>query len=138
MESIEDNIHGTKVNYTNMSERQAILFLEKQGNELLNQANTEAKNVILDYHKYYLFKKKQIEQTHPKEVIEKRNKLIQLSQKEYKPIKKNIYLDRKKNNDEEENECYCQPKLFTQKEANEIIRNEYKGKTFFTAGSEIP
>ena len=132
MESIEDNIHGTKVNYTKMSERQALLFLEKQGNDLINQANSEARNVILDYHKYYLFKKKQIEQSHPKEVIEERNKLTLLSQKEYKPIKKNIHMGDKKNtnvDEENEYECYCQPKRFTQKEANEIIENGYKGKT---------
>ena len=130
MESIDDNIHGNKIDYTNMSERQAILYLEKRGNDLIDQTNSETKNVILDYHKYFLFKKKQKELSHPKEVIEERNKLLLLSQKEYKPIKKNIYIDRKKNfYDEEENQCNCHPKLFTQKEANEIIQNQYKNKT---------
>ena len=65
----------------------------------------------------------------PSTVVEKRNNEDFIIIKEDVKVYKNPIMRRENNNEEEENECYCQPKLFTQKEADEIIRNEYKGKT---------
>ena len=90
MEEI-DSKNESSLKLHQMSERQAILYLEKGGTDLLNPKNSESRTELLDYHKYYLFKKKQREKELPKEKLEERRRLYQLSLKEYTPIKKNIY-----------------------------------------------
>lgn len=85
------------INLSSMSERQAILFLEKSDSNTNNNSRSEQRNVLLDYHQYYLYKKKHHEQQLSKDVQEKRKQLYQLSLKEYTPIKKSMYMDRKKN-----------------------------------------
>ena len=120
------------LNMPSMSERQAILFLEKSGSDIINNTKSEPRNVLLDYHKYYLFKKKQHEHELSKEILEHRKHLYQLSLKEYTPIKKSIYMDRKKNvnfTDDDMYQCSCKPKKFTQSEVDEILRTHYKDKT---------
>ena len=115
-----------------MSERQAILFLEKTGSNISNSSKSEPRNIILDYHKYYLFKKKHHEHQMPKEKLEYRKNLYQMSLKEYTPIKKSIYMDRKKNEnftDDDDYTCNCKPKKFTQSEVDEILRTQYKDYT---------
>jgi len=47
-----------KVDTTSMGEHQSILFLEKGGGNLLSNTSKEPRNILLDYHKYYLFQKK--------------------------------------------------------------------------------
>ena len=131
MEEI-DSKNGSSLKLPQMSERQAILYLEKSSSNLINPLNTESRTEVLDYHKYYLFKKKQREKELPKEKLEERRRLYQLSLKEYTPIKKSIYMDRKKkiNYDYEDSlECICRPKLFTPSEAEEIVNSQYKDKT---------
>ena len=57
MEEIDSKFEKNQ-NISSMSERQAILYLEKTGANLNNNSKSEPRNIILDYHKYYLFKKK--------------------------------------------------------------------------------
>ena len=95
MEEI-DSKNASSYKLPQMSERQMMLYLEKGGSELLDSSRAEQRTEVLDYHKYYLFKKKQREKELPKEKLEERNRLYQLSLKEYIPIKKSIYMDRKK------------------------------------------
>ena len=57
MEEI-DSKNESSLKLHQMSERQAILYLEKGGTDLLNSKNSESRTELLDYHKYYLFKKK--------------------------------------------------------------------------------
>ena len=56
MEEIDSKFERNQ-NISSMSERQAILYLEKTGANLNNNPKSEPRNIILDYHKYYLFKK---------------------------------------------------------------------------------
>jgi len=131
MEEIDSKI-GKNINVSSMSERQAILYLEKTGSEIMGNTKSEPRNVLLDYDKYFNFKKKQIEQQIPKEKIEHRKELYKLSLKEYTAIKKSIYMDRKRNvnyTDDDEFKCDCKPKKFTKSEADEILRTQYKGRT---------
>ena len=95
MEEI-DSKNASSLKLPQMSERQAILYLEKSSSNLINPFNSESRTEVLDYHKYYLFKKKQREKELSKEKLEERKRLYQLSLKEYTPIKKSIYMDRKK------------------------------------------
>ena len=120
-----------KVDTTSMGEHQSILFLEKGGGNLLSNTSKEPRNILLDYHKYYLFQKKQKEKNVPKEKLEERYKLTQLSLKEYNHIKKNIYMDRKKNilTEDDNFQCSCIPKKFTKSEELDILQNHYKGHT---------
>ena len=119
------------INISSMSERQAILFLEKSNSNINNNSRSEQRNVLLDYHQYYLYKKKHHEQQLSKDIQEKRKQLYQLSLKEYTPIKKSMYMDRKKNvNIEDEyDQCQCKPNKFTQSEADEILRTHYADRT---------
>jgi hypothetical protein len=131
MEEIDSKFERNQ-NISSMSERQAILYLEKTGANLNNNPKSEPRNIILDYHKYYLFKKKHHEQQISKEKLEYRKNLYQMSLKEYTPIKKSIYMDRKKNanfTDDDEFQCHCRPNKFTQTEVDEILRTHYKDKT---------
>ena len=131
MEEI-DSKNTSSLKLPQMSERQAILYLEKSSSNLINPMNGESRTELLDYHKYYLFKKKQREKELPKEKLEERKRLFQLSLKEYTPIKKSIYMDRKKKNTydyEDSLQCICKPNLFTPSEVEEIIRTQYKDKT---------
>ena len=131
MEEI-DSKNTSSLKLPQMSERQAILYLEKSSSNLINPMNGESRTELLDYHKYYLFKKKQREKELPKEKLEERKRLYQLSLKEYTPIKKSIYMDRKKKNTydyEDSLQCICKPNLFTPSEVEEIIRTQYKDKT---------
>ena len=131
MEEI-DSKKASSIKLPQMSERQAILYLEKSSSNLINPLNGESRTELLDYHKYYLFKKKQREKELPKEKLEERKRLFQLSLKEYTPIKKSIYMDRKKKNTydyEDSLQCICKPNLFTPSEVEEIIRTQYKDKT---------
>ena len=130
MEEI-DSKNESSLKLQQMSERQAILYLEKGGSDILNNINSESRTELLDYHKYYLFKKKQREKEIPKEKLEERRRLYQLSLKEYTPIKKNIYMDRKKkiNDYEDEPQCFCKPNYFTPSEVEEILRTQYKDRT---------
>ena len=131
METVDKRKTQKKVDVTSMSERQSILFLEKGGGKLLSNSSKEPRNILLDYHKYYLFQKKQNEQKISKEKLERRRYLTQLSQKEYNQIKKNQYMDRKRINltDEGDYQCSCVPIKFTKSEENEILQNHYKDKT---------
>ena len=131
MEEI-DSKNASSLKLPQMSERQAILYLEKSSSNLINPFNSESRTEVLDYHKYYLFKKKQREKELPKEKLEERKRLYQLSLKEYTPIKKSIYMDRKKKNTydyEDSLQCICKPNLFTPSEVEEILRTQYKDKT---------
>ena len=131
MEEIDSKFERNQ-NISSMSERQAILYLEKTGANLNNNPKSEPRNIILDYHKYYLFKKKHHEQQISKEKLEYRKNLYQMSLKEYTPIKKSIYMDRKKNanfTDDDEFQCHCRPNKFTQTEVDEILSTHYKDKT---------
>ena len=131
MEEI-DSKNASSLKLPQMSERQAILYLEKSSSNLINPFNSESRTEVLDYHKYYLFKKKQREKELPKEKLEERKRLYQLSLKEYFPIKKSIYMDRKKKTnyeDEDSLQCICKPHLFTPSEVEEILRTQYKDKT---------
>ena len=131
MEKIQSKIEKGH-NMSSMSERQAILYLEKSGSNINNNPKEEPRNIILDYHKYFVFKKKHHEQQMSKEKLEYRKNLYQMSLKEYNPIKKSIYMDRKKNSnllDEEDFQCSCHPNKFTQSEVDEILRSQYKDKT---------
>ena len=99
---------------------------------LNKNSKAEPRDILLDYHKYYLFKKKQYEHEISKEKLESRKNLYQLSLKEYNPIKKSMYMDRKKNSnfaDDDDYQCNCVPKKFTQSEVDEILRTQYKDKT---------
>jgi len=126
----QDSKIDKNINFSSMSERQAILYFEKGGSDVINNTRSEPRDVLLDYHKYFCFKKKQHEHQLPKEKLEERKRLHQLSLKEYTQIKKSIYMDRKKNyTDDDSYQCNCKPKKFTQSEADEILRNQYKGKT---------
>ena len=131
MEEIDSQI-DKNINVSSMSERQAILFLEKTGANIMANSKSEPRNVVLDYHKYFIFKKKQCEQKIPKEKIKQRKELYQLSLKEYNCIKKSIYMDSKRNShysDDDGFQCNCLPKKFTQSEVDEILRTQYKDKT---------
>ena len=131
MEEI-DSKNASSFKLPQMSERQMMLYLEKGGSELLDSSKAEMRTEVLDYHKYYLFKKKQREKELPKEKLEERNRLYQLSLKEYTPIKKSIYMDRKKKTNYEYDDsmqCSCKPILFTPSEVEEILRTQYKDKT---------
>ena len=126
----QDSKIDKNINFSSMSERQAILYFEKGGSDVINNTRSEPRDVLLDYHKYFCFKKKQHEHQLSKEKLEERKRLHQLSLKEYTQIKKSIYMDRKKNyTDDDSYQCNCKPKKFTQSEAEEILRNQYKGKT---------
>ena len=81
MEEI-DSKKASSIKLPQMSERQAILYLEKSSSNLINPLNGESRTELLDYHKYYLFKKKQREKELPKEKLEERKRLFQLSLKE--------------------------------------------------------
>ena len=96
MERIDSKI-DKNLGMSSMSERQAILYLEKTTSNIDNNPKSEPRNILLDYHQYYLYKKKHHEQEMSKEKLEQRRKLYNLSLKEYNPIKKSIYIDRKKN-----------------------------------------
>ena len=74
MEEIDSQI-DKNINVSSMSERQAILFLEKSGANIMANSKSEPRNVVLDYHKYFIFKKKQCEQKIPKEKIKQRKEL---------------------------------------------------------------
>ena len=132
MEEVESKI-DKNINVSSMSERQAILYLEKTGSEIVGNVKSEPRNILLDYHKYFKFKKKQLEQQLSKEKLEQRKELYQLSLKEYNLIKKSIYMDRKKNvnynTDDNSFQCDCKPKKFTQSEVDEILRTQYKDRT---------
>ena len=131
MEEI-DSKNESSFKLPQMSERQAILYFEKGGADFANSSKSEMRTEVLDYHKYYLFKKKQREKELPKEKAEERKRLHELSLKEYTPIPKSIYMDRKKNsnNDYEDGmQCFCKPNLFTPSEVEEILRTQYKDKT---------
>ena len=131
MEEI-DSKNASSLKLPQMSERQAILYFGKGGNNPLNSNNAEIANQVVEYHKYWLHKKKMNENAHPKEVLEERKRLYQLSLKEYIPIKKNIYIDRKKksNYDYEDGlQCSCKPNYFTSAEIEEILRTQYKDRT---------
>ena len=62
----------------------------------MDNSKSEPRNELLDYYKYFVFKKKQYEQLLPKEKLKQRKELYQQSLKEYTLIKKSIYMDRKK------------------------------------------
>jgi hypothetical protein len=131
MEGLDSKIEKN-LSISSMSERQAILYLEKASSNINNNSKSEPRNILLDYHQYYLFKKKHHEQEMPKEKLEQRRKLFNLSLKEYNPIKKSIYMDRKKNTnfaDDDDYQCNCRPNKFTQSEVDEILRTHYKDKT---------
>ena len=51
MEEIDSKIDNN-LNVSSMSERQAILFLEKTGADIIGNSKSEPRNVLLDYHKY--------------------------------------------------------------------------------------
>ena len=130
MEGI-DSKSDKNLSISSMSERQAIIYLEKAGSNI-NNTKSEPRNILLDYHQYYLSKKKYHEQEMSKEKLEQRKKLYNLSLKEYNPIKKSIYMDRKKNSnftDDDDYQCNCRPNKFTQSEVDEILRTHYKDKT---------
>jgi len=74
MEEI-DSKNESSLKLHQMSERQAILYLEKGGTDLLNPKNSESRTELLDYHKYYSFKKKQYEQQIPKEKLKQKEEL---------------------------------------------------------------
>ena len=127
-----DSKNEKNIGMSSMSERQAILYLEKASTNLSNNSKSEPRDVLLDYHQYYLYKKKHHEQEISKEKLEQRKKLYNLSLKEYNPIKKSIYMDRKKNTnfaDDDDFQCNCRPNKFTQSEVDEILRTHYKDKS---------
>ena len=131
MERIDSKIEKN-LGMSSMSERQAILYLEKAASSIDNNSKSEPRNILLDYHQYYLFKKKHHEQEMSKEKLEQRRKLYNLSLKEYNPIKKSIYMDRKKNTnfaDDDNYQCSCRPNKFTQSEVDEILRTHYQDRT---------
>ena len=85
MEGI-DSKSDKNLSISSMSERQAILYLEKAASNIDNNSKSEPRNILLDYHQYYLFKRKHHEQEMSKEKLEQRKKLYNLSLKEYKYI----------------------------------------------------
>ena len=52
MEEI-DSKNTSSLKLPQMSERQAILYLEKSSSNLINPMNGESRTELLDYHKYY-------------------------------------------------------------------------------------
>ena len=130
---MEDNDSKDKNGHeiASMSERQAILYLEKSTSGVINNKKSEPRNIVLDYHRYYIFKKKQYEQKLSKEKLEYRKNLYKLSLKEYNQIKKSIYMDRKKNTNYSDADeiCSCTPNKFTKSEEEEILNSNYKDKT---------
>jgi len=56
-----------------MRECESILYLEKASSNINNNSKSEAKNILLDYHQYYIFKKKHYEIEMPKEKREEHN-----------------------------------------------------------------
>ena len=141
--SSEEVISDKKLNLSTLSERQAVLFLKhQQSNQNINSNNLpekqinsqkekEKQNILLDYHQYYEYKKTESLSKIPKEIQQNRQLLYKQSLKEYIPIKKNIYIDRKKYSftDDDALPCTCFPRKFTQTEAKEIINSNYKDKT---------
>jgi len=90
MEEI-DSKNASSLKLPQMSERQAILYLEKSSSNLINPFNSESRTEVLDYHKYYLFKKKQREKELPKEKLEKKKTLSIKSQRIHTNKKKHLY-----------------------------------------------
>jgi len=141
--SSEKVISDKKINLSTLSERQAVLFLKHQqhntnsvNNNLIEKQikspkEKEKQNILLDYHLYYEYKKNESLSKTPKEILLNRQQLYKQSLKEYIPIKKNIYIDRKKYSftDDDALPCTCFPRKFTQSEAKEILNSNYKDKT---------
>ncbi|MCQ2818320.1 MAG: SET domain-containing protein-lysine N-methyltransferase [archaeon] len=115
-------------NNPKMTERQAIKFLEKETSEPENKR--EKPTEILNYHEYYLYKKKESFDKLAKEIQTQRENYRKLSLKEFTQIKKNIFIDRKKVQftEEESFQCVCTPKKFTAAEAKQIIESGYENK----------
>jgi hypothetical protein len=106
---VQDSNSAIK-NIPSMSSRQQILYLL---NKTQSQDNWEAElkednpEDFPDFHEYFLQKKQKLRNSMPKHIIEERNKLLKMSIKEYTPIKKNIYIDRKKYPFLEEHAMMC-------------------------------
>jgi ADP-dependent phosphofructokinase/glucokinase len=106
--SSEKVISDKKINLSTLSERQAVIFLKHQqhntnsvNNNLIEKQikspkEKEKQNILFDYHLYYEYKKNESLSKTPKEILLNRQQLYKQSLKEYIPIKKNIYIDRKK------------------------------------------
>jgi hypothetical protein len=93
--SIPDN-SNTKI-IPSMSSRQQILYLmnKTQGNEEWEDDDNMSEE-LSDYHKYFLEQREKKRENMPKSVLQERQRLLKMSLKEFTPIKKNIYIDRKK------------------------------------------
>ena len=73
-----------------MTERQQIEYLK----QITAEPNKpELKTEVLDYHRYFLYKKKQRESKIAPEILENREKMLQLCKKTFTPITKNIYIE---------------------------------------------
>jgi hypothetical protein len=95
---LQDNNSANKT-IQSMSSRQQILYLmNKTQNAEDWEGDSKEQQVeeLPDYHEYFLQKKQKFRNNLPKHVMDERNKLLKMSIKEYQPIKKNIYIDRKK------------------------------------------
>jgi hypothetical protein len=80
-----------------MSSRQQILYLmnKTQGKEEWEEDDNMGEE-LPDYHKYFLEQREKKRENMPKSVLQERQRLLKMSLKEFTPIKKNIYIDRKK------------------------------------------
>ena len=122
-------ISNKKQDYANMSERQALLYLQHLTTGK-NEKNPEQENVLLDYHQYWRYKKQKNANLIDKETKLKREQLIKLSEKQFSKINQNIYYGRKKYafTDDDAFICNCNPKKYTSSEAKKIIESHYENK----------
>ena len=121
-------ISDKKEDLSNMSERQALLYLQHKTEK--EEINPEKENVLLDYHQYYCYKNLKLKNDIDQETKIKRNNLIKQSKKEFTEITKNIYYGRKKYafTDDDAYVCNCTPKKYTSSEAEKIIESNYENK----------
>ncbi len=93
--SIPDNPNAKMI--PSMSSRQQILYLmnKTQGKEPWEQDDNQEEE-LPDYHKYFLEQREKKRNNMQKTVLQERQRLLKMSLKEFAPIKKNIYIDRKK------------------------------------------
>lgn len=107
-QSLENKAEKSKV--SGLSSRQQILYLlnkTQENNEFILENSDDEFKTESKWIDYFKFSKQKIRDLLPKQLINQRLKQHKQSQKEYIQIKKNIYIERKKEAFSEEDGYIC-------------------------------
>lgn len=131
-----------KSKFVTLSARQQILYLlskTQENNDFVYENSDEDIKIEYKWMDFYKETQEQVRNSIPKQVSSTRNKLHKESQKEYVPIKKNIYIERKKEifNEDDAFICSCvkpNKSLFTSNWYKNL--SQYNKNTYFGCGKD--